>query len=288
VTDEPRIDPGWTHVLDDARASRLTEGSPAVPGEGRIVRVAATGDLHYATTSRGAFQPLFSQVSETADLLLLAGDLTDTGQPEEARLLAGELSTLHVPVVAVLGNHDYEAGRQDDVRRILSDAGVTVLDGGACEIHGIGIAGIKGFAGGFGQHALGPWGEPVIKQFVHEAVSEALKLEAALARLRTAQQIALLHYAPIWQTVEGEPPEIYPFVGSSRLEDPIGRFPVSLVVHGHAHRGRPEGRTKNDVPVYNVSLPLLARVFPDRPRCRVIRVPVGAPAARLDQSPLGD
>ena len=118
---------------------------------------------------------------------------------------------------------------------------MTVLDGDACELHGIGIAGVKGFGGGFGKRALGPWGEPIIKQFVHEAVNEALKLEAALARLRTDRLVALLHYAPMQQTVEGEPPEIYPFLGSSRLEEPIGRYPVSLVVHGHAHRGQLEG-----------------------------------------------
>jgi Icc-related predicted phosphoesterase len=141
---------------------------------------------------------------------------------------------------------------------------------------GIGIAGVKGFGGGFGQRALGAWGERIIKQFVHEAVNEALKLEAALARLRTPAMVALLHYSPVQQTVEGEPLEIYPFVGSSRLEEPINRFPVSLVVHGHAHRGQLEGRTKSNVPVYNVSMPLLARAFPDRPAFRVFDVPVAA------------
>jgi Icc-related predicted phosphoesterase len=160
------------------------------------------------------------------------------------------------------------------VRQILTGAGLTVLDGDACELQGIGIAGVKGFGGGFGRHALGPWGETIIKQFVHEAVDEALKLEAAFARLRTSQLIALLHYAPIQQTVEGEPLEIYPFLGSSRLEEPIGRYPVSLVVHGHAHRGQLEGRTKNGVPVYNVSMPLLTRTFADRPPFRVFEVPV--------------
>lgn len=244
--------------------------------------MAAVGDLHCARSSLGTFQSLFAAVSDAADVLLLAGDLTDTGHPEEAKLLAGELSKLHVPVVAVLGNHDYESERQDEVARILSDAGVAVLDGNAHEVHGIGIAGVKGFAGGFGTHALGPWGEPAIKRFVHEAVNEALKLEASLARLRTERQIVLLHYAPVLQTVEGEPPEIYPFVGSGRLEEPIGRFPVSMIVHGHAHRGRPEGRTKNNVPVYNVSMPLLARVFPDQPRFRLIRVPVGETTDVMD------
>jgi Icc-related predicted phosphoesterase len=160
------------------------------------------------------------------------------------------------------------------VRTILTDAGVTILDGEATEVRGIGIAGVKGFAGGFGKRALGPWGESAIKQFVHEAVNEALKLEAALARLRMSRQIVLLHYSPIQETVEGEPPEIYAFVGSSRLEEPISRFPVSMVFHGHAHRGQPQGHTKDHVPVYNVSMPLLTRVFPDRPHFRLFNLPI--------------
>jgi Icc-related predicted phosphoesterase len=240
------------------------------------VRIAALGDLHCTRSSAGKFQPLFAQISESADLLLLAGDLTDTGQPEEARILARELSALRIPGAAVLGNHDFECGHQEEVSHILADTGLNVLDGEACEINGIGIAGVKGFCGGFGTAALGPWGEPTIKQFVHEAVNEALKLEASLARLRSKKQVVLLHYSPVRETVEGEPLEIYPFVGSSRLEEPIGRFPVSIVVHGHAHRGRHEGRTKNDVPVYNVSLPLLNRVFPGRPPFLVLEVAVDA------------
>ena len=245
-------------------------------GQHKSVRVAALGDLHCTRMSAGRFQPLFTQISEAADMVLLAGDLTDTGQPEEARVLAREMTALRVPGVAVLGNHDFESGRQEEVSHILADSGLNMLDGEACEVNGIGIAGVKGFAGGFGTAALGPWGEPTIKQFVHEAVNEALKLEASLARLRSKQQIVLLHYSPVRQTVEGEPLEIYPFVGSSRLEEPISRFPVSLVVHGHAHRGRHEGRTKSDVPVYNVSLPLLTRMFPGRPPFLVLEVTVDA------------
>ena len=149
--------------------------------------------------------------------------------------------------------------------QILKDAGITCLDGETTEIHGIGFAGVKGFAGGFGRRALGPWGEEIIKKFVHEAVDEALKLESALARLRNDQLVVLLHYAPIQATVEGEPCEIYPFLGCSRLEDPITRFPVSAVFHGHAHHGAPEGRTRTNVPVFNVSASLMRETFPDRP-----------------------
>jgi Icc-related predicted phosphoesterase len=244
-----------------------------------VVRVAAVGDLHCTRTSQGAFQALFARMAEAADVLVLAGDLTDYGLPDEARVLAKELASVHMPTAAVLGNHDFESDKQDEIRQILSDAGLSVLDGDACELHGVGVAGVKGFGGGFGQRALGPWGEPMIKQFVHEAVNEALKLEAALARLRTERLIALLHYAPVQQTAEGEPPEIFPFVGSSRLEEPIGRYPVSLVVHGHAHRGQLEGRTKSGAPVYNVSMPLLMRSFPDRPPFRVFEVPEPVAAA---------
>jgi Icc-related predicted phosphoesterase len=206
-------------------------------------------------------------------VVLIAGDLTDYGLPEEATVLARELTALRIPAAAVLGNHDVESGKAAEVRQVLVDAGLVVLDGETCELRGVGIAGVKGFGGGFGCRALGPWGETIIKQFVHEAVDEALKLEAALARLRTKQLVALLHYAPVQETVEGEPREIYPFLGSSRLEDPIGRYPVSFVLHGHAHRGQLEGKTQTGVPVYNVSMPLLTRTFPERLPFRVFELP---------------
>jgi Icc-related predicted phosphoesterase len=244
------------------------------------LRIAAIGDLHVTKQSQGQFQPLFTQISANADVLVLCGDFTDYGLPEEARVLAKELTTsVKIPVIAVLGNHDYEGGHQQEIRQILSDAGVTPLDGEATEIHGVGFAGVKGFAGGFGRGALGPWGEHVIKQFVQEAVDEAMKLEAALARLRTQQRIAVLHYSPIRGTVEGEPPEIFPYLGSSRLEEPINRYRVSAVFHGHAHRGTPEGRTSSGVPVYNVAMPLLARVNPDRPPYLIVEIPVNGEAA---------
>ena len=218
---------------------------------------------------------LFSQVSAHADVLALCGDLTDRGDPEEARQMAKALGSVTVPIVAVLGNHDYECGKVSEITRILCDAGVRVLDGDAVEVLGVGFAGAKGFAGGFGRGALGPWGEPLIKQFVREAVDEALKLETALSRLRTERKVALLHYAPIADTVEGEPREIYPYLGSSRLEEPLGRYPVDVVFHGHAHHGAPQGRTMGDVPVYNVSMMLLQRTYPDRPAFRVVELQVG-------------
>jgi len=244
-----------------------------------IVRIAAIGDLHYGKTSTpGALQPLFSQMSESADIMVLAGDLTDYGLADEARAFAKELAPVRIPVIAVLGNHDFESGQQLEICHILKDAGVTVLDGDSAEVQGVGFAGVKGFAGGFGRHALGPWGEQIIKNFVREAVDEALKLESALARLRTDRIIALLHYSPIAATVEGEPPDIYPFLGCSRLEEPITRFPVSAVFHGHAHHGQPEGRTRTNVPVFNVSMSLMRGVFPERP-FRLIEVGPGDAAS---------
>lgn len=232
---------------------------------GGVVRVAAIGDLHVTKASAGALQPLFGRIAESAELLLIAGDLTDYGLPDEARVLARELTSLRIPIVAVLGNHDFESEKQDEVQQILVDAGVVMLDGDACEILGIGIAGVKGFGGGFGARALGPWGEPIIKQFVHEAVNEALKLESALARLRTDKKIVVMHYAPVQSTVQGEPCEIYPYLGCSRLEEPLSRYQVSAVIHGHAHNGSAEGRTSTDVPVYNVALPLLRKLTPHQP-----------------------
>lgn len=239
------------------------------------VRLAAVGDLHVTKTSQGALQPLLSFVNEHADVLLLCGDLTDYGLPEEAHILAKELTTVvRIPTVAVLGNHDYESGKPEAVCQILADAGVHVLDGEACELHGIGFAGVKGFAGGFGRGMLGSWGEPLIKDFVQEAIHEALKLEAALAKLHTPQRVAVLHYSPIQATVEGEPPEIFPFLGTSRLEEPLNRYSVSVVFHGHAHSGSPEGQTSRGIPVYNVSLPLLRREFRDQPPLRIMAMPV--------------
>jgi len=249
------------------------------------VRIAAIGDLHYGKSATpGALQPLIAAIVDAADVLVICGDLTDYGLPEEARALAREMTgTLKIPAVAVLGNHDYESGQQDEVRRIVGDAGIVTLDGDSTEVHGIGFAGIKGFAGGFGRHALGPWGEEIVKSFVREAVSEALKLESALARLRGEHIIALLHYSPILDTVEGEPREILPFLGCSRLEEPLNRFPVTAVFHGHAHHGRPEGRTTRNVPVFNVSLTLMRELSPEAP-FRIFEIATQArPAAEADR-----
>jgi len=238
------------------------------------VRIAAVSDMHYGKQSQGMLQSLFSQIADRADVLVMPGDLTDYGLPEEARVLARDLTAcVKIPIVAVLGNHDYESDQSEEVARILTEAGVHVLDGDSVEIQGVGFAGVKGFAGGFGRGALGPWGEGAIKVFVQEAVNEALKLESALARLKTTHRIAIVHYAPIVGTVEGEPVEIYPWLGSSRLEEPLVRYQVSAVVHGHAHRGAPEGRTTTGIPVYNVAIQVLRATYPEQPAFRIIEVP---------------
>jgi Icc-related predicted phosphoesterase len=249
-----------------------------------VVRVAAVGDIHLGRAAYGPpIQNLFAEVAERADVLALCGDLTDRGEPEEGRQLGRALATIGVPIVAVLGNHDYESGNVPELGKILREAGVQLLDGGdAVEIHGVGFAGVKGFAGGFGRRALGPWGEETIKQFVREAVEEALKLETSLSKLRTERRVVLLHYSPIAGTVEGEPREIYPYLGSSRLEEPLIRYPVDVVFHGHAHHGTLEGKTVGGVTVYNVSLALLQRSFPNVPPFKVIELRTGGPQERRE------
>jgi Icc-related predicted phosphoesterase len=237
------------------------------------VNLAAIGDLHITKKSAGAWQPVFAQANQRADVLLLLGDLTDYGLPEEAHILVNELSrTVKIPTVAVLGNHDYESGKEAEVRAILSEAGVVVLDGDGYEVGEVGFVGVKGFCGGFGRRTLEPWGEVMIKEFVREALNEGMKLESGLARLRTTHRVALLHYSPLEATVAGEPLEIYPFLGSSRLEEPLNRYAVTVAFHGHAHRGALEGRTREGIPVYNVAAPLLRRMTPEAPPFRIVAI----------------
>lgn len=250
-----------------------------MPSPRGFVRLAAVGDLHYGKASRGKLQTLTAAVTRLeADILVLCGDLTDYGLPEEASELARELvSGIKIPIVGVLGNHDYESNAVTEVVRILTEAGLRLLDGESVEIQGVGFAGVKGFAGGFGRGVLGPWGEDAVKRFVHEAVNESLKLETALARLRTTTRVAILHYAPVESTVIGEPREIYPYLGCSRLEEPLARYPVSAVFHGHAHHGVLLGKTLNGTPVYNVSLPLLLATNPEQP-VAILDIPLTAEA----------
>ena len=238
------------------------------PGSGGPLRIAAVADLHHGQPNASAV-PLLTKGLENVDVLLLCGDLTHHGLPEEAVELAKLLSVLHIPILAVLGNHDFHSNQQEEIKRVLKDSPIRLLDGDAVEIRGVGFAGVKGFATGFGKRVLEPWGEEVVKMFVGHAVEEGIKLGSALAQLRTEQRIAMLHYAPVAETCEGEPAEIHPFLGSSRLEEPLNRFQVTAAFHGHAHHGKPEGRTSTGIPVFNVSLPLLRQTNPDSPPYRL-------------------
>ena len=226
----------------------------------RPLRIAATADLHYGKHSRGTLHDAFAEISRSADILLLCGDLTDYGLPEEAEELVADIrAAVRIPILAVLGNHDFESSQAEAISKVLDDARVNVLNGEAIEIGGVGFAGITGFGGGFGRRMLNAWGEPLIKQFVQESISHAVRLEQALGKLQTEKRIVVLHYSPIRETLEGEDPEIYAFLGSSRLEEPINRFKATAVFHGHAHNGILDGKTSTGIPVYNVSAPALRK-----------------------------
>jgi Icc-related predicted phosphoesterase len=234
--------------------------SPEPQSSNGKVRVAAIGDLHVGEDHVHPYRDLFARISQEADVLALCGDLTNFGKTPEAEILAEDLQACTIPVVGVLGNHDYECGQPEEVARILHQAGVMLMDGEAHEVHGVGFAGCKGFIGGFGRHMLSAFGEPEIKSFVQASVEENLKLESSLRMLRTDRTVVVLHYSPVGETVQGEPPEIFPFLGSARMGETIDRFEgVKCVVHGHAHRGAYQGKTTGGVPVYNVARPLLNR-----------------------------
>jgi Icc-related predicted phosphoesterase len=237
-------------------------------GNTNKLKIAAIGDLHVREDEPPQYVELFEEVSRRADVLLLTGDLTDLGKPQEAKVLAEQLRACRIPIVGVLGNHDFECEAADEVAAILKDAGLRLLDGQVTEVDGVGFAGVKGFVGGFGRRMLGSFGEPAIKAMVAESVNEAIRLENALRQVASKRACVLLHYAPIPETVQGEPLEIFPFLGSSRLAETIDRFKVSAVVHGHAHRGAYHGRTPGGVPVYNVA--------------RHIEKPTGRPYALLE------
>ena len=227
------------------------------------VRIAAVGDIHVRDTDKGRWTEYFKEISRQADVLVICGDLTDTGDETEAQILADELKACNIPVVAVLGNHDYEKGRHKLIRQIVQNDNVHILDGEAIVVAGVGFAGVKGFGGGFDRHMLSMFGEGAMKAFVQEAVDEALHLDRALARLdqehENIKKIAVLHYAPIQATVEGEPEQIFPFLGSSRLAEPLSRRNVLAAFHGHAHVGTLEGAAPNGTRVFNVARPILLK-----------------------------
>ena len=218
------------------------------------MKIAAIGDLHVQESDVAPYRELFAEISQHADVLALCGDLTNFGKTTEAEILADDIKSCSIPVIGVLGNHDYECGQPENVATILQGAGMTVLDEQAIEIEGVGFAGVKGFMGGYGRGELAPFGEPIAKLFVDEAMNEARKLENQLRTLRTDRSVAVLHYSPIEGTIHGEPEAIYQYLGSQRLCDPIDRFDhVKAVLHGHAHHGTYEGKTPRGTPVYNVA-----------------------------------
>lgn len=237
--------------------------------DNKKLRIAAMGDIHIRETDKGRWAPHFKDISRKADVLLICGDLTDTGDDGEAQILVEELQSCALPVVCVLGNHDYEKGRHKLIRQIVQSSQVHVLDGESVVIEGVGFAGVKGFGGGFDRYMLSMFGEGAMKAFVQEAVDEALHLDRALARLEhehgDIKKIAVMHYAPIKETVIGEPEVIFPFLGSSRLAEPLGKRNVTAAFHGHAHVGTLESSTADGVPVFNVALPILQKAGFDHP-----------------------
>jgi Icc-related predicted phosphoesterase len=232
------------------------------------IRIAAVGDIHVRKTDHGKWADYFAEISQNADVLVICGDLTDTGDEEEARILTDELRSCNIPVVAVLGNHDYEKGRQKIIRQILEERKVHVLDGEAVVIKGVGIAGVKGFCGGFDRYMVPMFGEDAMKAFVNVVVNETLLLDRALSRLEQEHpditKVAIMHYAPIEATIKGEPDVIHAFLGSSRLAEPLTRRNVTVAFHGHAHVGTLEGEASGGVKVFNVARPVLMKAGIDK------------------------
>lgn len=223
------------------------------------MRLAAVADIHIKGDDYEADVSRYSAVNELADVLVIAGDLTNHGLKHEMRSCLNVLEHVHIPIVVVLGNHDHESGEQDELAGMLRLAGIHVLDGNCFELGEVGIAGTKGFCGGFAPYELMPFGEGGIKEFVEIAEREATKLNYGLAQLRTPTKIAVTHYAPIRDTVIGEPEPIFPFLGSSRLERVLERHKPSLALHGHAHKGSFSGEAKCSTRVCNVALHILMK-----------------------------
>src|SRR5215471_11542444 len=223
----------------------------------RQMRIAATADLHFSPTRANTLKEQLAPVRDQADLLVVAGDLTNYGQPSEMEPLLNVLVRLRIPIVVVLGNHDYESNQHPALMKMMSEEGIEVLDGTGYERDGVGFAGTKGFVGGFGRGVLTAFGAKEIKTFVQASIDEALKLERALSQLRTNKRVVVLHYSPIAATVSGEAAEIYPFMGTSRLAEVVDRHGADLVFHGHAHHGKLEGKTTAGIPVYNVAITLI-------------------------------
>ncbi len=228
------------------------------------MRIAAVADLHFSPQNYDRMREPMSRVRDEADVLVLAGDLTNYGKPAEMESLLNAIVRLRIPTVAILGNHDYESGHQEELIQMMAAEGIKALDGTGYERDGVGFAGTKGFLGGFGRGVLTAFGEPEVKAFVQAAIDETLKLERALSLLRTPKRVVVVHYAPVIDTVRGEPAEIFPYLGSSRLAEVVDRHQANLVLHGHAHHGAADGKTTGGVPVHNVALPLIQAADPGK------------------------
>jgi Icc-related predicted phosphoesterase len=230
-----------------------------------VIRVAATADVHMGPDSRGCLSPHLRHVDANADMLLIAGDLTKCGTAEEARVLVDELGEVTVPRIAVLGNHDYHSNEADKIAAVLDDGGITVLEGSSVTVtvgdQRVGIAGTKGFGGGFPGASASEFGEPEMKAFVRHTKRLATRLASTLDALDTDARVALMHYAPVEQTLQGERLEIYPFLGSYLLAEAVDDGGADLVVHGHAHGGHERGVTSGGVPVRNVAQPVLGTAY---------------------------
>ena len=229
------------------------------------MRIAATGDLHFGEDSEGTLRPQLEQLADCADVLLLAGDLTRVGTVDEARVLARELRGLSVPIVGVLGNHDYHCDQPDGIRDVMEDAGVCMLEGGSHTIdigdQRLTVVGAKGFGGGFAGASGTAFGEPEMKAFIRRTEEMAAAIEQSLGDADGDARVVLLHYSPVKDTVVGERPEIYPFLGSYLLARAVDTHGADLVVHGHAHAGSEQGITPGGVRVRNVALPLIRQSY---------------------------
>ena len=233
------------------------------------MRVAAIGDLHCRVDTPNLIEQLLGGVEDQADVLAIAGDLTDTGKPDEAEVLMEQLSRLNLPMIATLGNHDHESGKPEEVARIVREGGVQLLEATGLVIDGVGFAGTKGFSGGFGESLVMPFGEAELKTFILTGINEAIRLQKALIELKDcSHRMAILHYSPIRETLIGESPEIFAFLGTSRLAAALDTCRVDAIVHGHAHHGSPTGRTLGNTPVYNVSRYVQSQ-YNGRPYCLI-------------------
>jgi Icc-related predicted phosphoesterase len=222
-----------------------------------VLKIAATADIHARTGDTVRLRALADGAARDADMLVMGGDLTDLGKREQAEALLEALSSCSIPIVATLGNHDHESGDVDELSRLFAKSGIHLLDRSSVVVDGVGFSGVKGFCGGFDRALANAFGEDLFKAWVNEGLEDAEALENELRGLGTERRVAVLHYAPISATVEGEPPQIYPFLGTSHLARALDRGDATIAFHGHAHSGSFEGRTPGGVPVFNVAVPVL-------------------------------